>query len=112
MGRGSETGASWGSIAAGLGSVAAIPLAVYSTRFSEGGVKVRLVDKVFNESVRYVDKDFFVQAVQGDYELTIRVIIAQQWPHRCKQLMNAFQLVQLVIEANQSSGGAVCVVDR
>ena len=35
MGRGSETGATWGSIAAGLGSVAAIPLAVYLTRFSE-----------------------------------------------------------------------------
>jgi hypothetical protein len=35
VGRGEETGAAWGSIAAGLGSVAAIPLAVYLTRFSE-----------------------------------------------------------------------------
>ena len=35
MERGRETGASWGSVAAGLGSVAAIPLAVYLTRFSD-----------------------------------------------------------------------------
>jgi hypothetical protein len=30
-----ETGAAWGSVAAGLGSVAAIPVAVYLTRFSD-----------------------------------------------------------------------------
>jgi receptor-type tyrosine-protein phosphatase gamma len=62
----------------------------------------------------FIIRDFSIQSLQDDYELSVKVIQCSHWPHTVTSpLSGVFDLVNFVNESQrESSSGPVAVLDR
>ena len=67
-----------------------------------------------SDRVGYVVRDFTIQSLQDDYELSVKMVQSSHWPYHCSSnSTNIFDLVQVVQKAtSETYNGSVVVIDR
>lgn len=73
--------------------------------------KIKFVE--ITEHANYITRDFTLQSLQDDYELSARIIQCSNWPHKCLPVISLFELINLVQEWHiEYQNGPIVVVDR
>lgn len=72
--------------------------------------KVKMVNEAPLSS--YVVQDFIMQSLQDDYELTVKMVQASNWPHHCASISEIYCLPTAVQDMLGYQNGPIVVVDR
>lgn len=70
--------------------------------------------KMVNETTQstYVVRDFILQSLQDDYELSTKMVHCANWPHHCASITELYFLPNAVQEMIGIQNGPIVVVDR
>lgn len=70
--------------------------------------------RMMNENVQstYVVREFIMQSLQDDYELSVKMVQWTNWPHHCASMVETFALPNAVQEIVGVQNGPIIVVDR
>ncbi|CAH0561937.1 unnamed protein product [Brassicogethes aeneus] len=69
--------------------------------------------KLANEQIHgaYLTRDFLMQSLQDDYEIRIRMVHGNNWPHNGGSINDIYQIPNTVLESNIHNG-PIIVVDK
>lgn len=70
--------------------------------------------KMVNETVQstFVIREFIMQSLQDDYELTVKMVQCTNWPQHCASITEMYSLPNSVQEIVGVQNGPIIVVDR
>lgn len=72
--------------------------------------KIRMVNETVHTT--YVVREFIMQSLQDDYELTVKMIQCTNWPHHCPTVADMYIVPDAVQEIVGVQNGPIVVVDR
>ncbi|XP_049824073.1 tyrosine-protein phosphatase 99A isoform X2 [Aethina tumida] len=71
--------------------------------------KVKLVNELIHNT--YLTREFIMQSLQDDYEIRVRMIHGNNWPHSGASIADIYQIPNIVLE-NVIQNGPIVVVDK
>lgn len=65
-----------------------------------------------NDNGGYFLREFLMKSVQDDYEIPVKMLQCNNWPHQINSITDMYYLPNIVMEMNKVQNGPLIIVDR